>query len=284
MPRCRKAWLFSAAGVGLLLVLTPLAAQQSKLAIVNAALLEAEGGFPAPGDAVYVPGETLYLAFNIQGFTRTRDEQIRLSYHIDARDFKGVRFLPPEEGRIETRLAPQDAKWMPRVRFSGSLPAFADSGTYKFAIRVVDELGKVEARQEVTFPVRGRNVPPSDTIVVRNFAFSRQEEGEPLPAPAFRPGDELWASFDITGYQIGERNRIGVEYNLAVLNEAGEVVYQQPEAAREEGTSFYPRRYVHAVFSLNLAGTERGQYTIALTIRDAISEQTEESRHTFTVE
>src|SRR5712692_9859733 len=110
------------------------AAEQPKkpLAIVNAALLEAEDGFAAPADAVYQPGETLYLAFNVQGYTPDRNNKVKLTYSIDALDFKRIPFVPPDTGKVETELSPQDAKWMPRVRFSPSLPPFADSGKYKF--------------------------------------------------------------------------------------------------------------------------------------------------------
>jgi hypothetical protein len=273
-----------AACLSLLLLALPLAAQQRKLAIVNAALLEAEDGFAAPAGTVFTPGETLYLAFHVQGFTEDRSYKVKLGYRIEAVDPKGIPFVEALEGRVDTELSPQDAKWMPRVRFSASLPPFVDSGTYKFTMRVTDDLGKAQTSQELIFPVRGRDVPPSDTLVVRNFAFSRQEDGDPLPTAAFRPGDVLWAAFDLTGYKPGEKHRVAVLYNLAVLNSEGKVIYEQPEPAREEGTSFYPRRYVHAVFSLNLAQSPAGQYTIVLKTKDEIGSQSQESRHTFTVE
>ena len=230
--RCPRRWLSRTACLGVVLAL-PLVAQQRKLAIVNAALLEAEGGLSAPIDTVYRTGETLYLAFNVQGYTTDRGNHIRLGYRIDALDFKGVPFVEPDEGRIDTELAPQDAKWSPRIRFAASLPPFADSGTYRFVLRVTDDLAKSQVTQEVPFQVRGRIVPPSDNLVVRNFTFSRQEDGPALTTAAFRPGDTLWAAFDITGYKTGEKNRVAVDYTLQVLNGEGKVMYEQPEPARE---------------------------------------------------
>ena len=224
MRLCPPPWLYRTACLGLLLSVLPalpLNAQQRKLAIINAALLEAEDGFAAPAGTVFTPGETLYLAFHIQGYTTDRNNRVRLAYRIDALDFKDLPFVEPLEDRVDTELAPQDAKWMPRIRFSVSLPPFADSGNFKFVMRVTDELGKAQVTQDLVFPVRGRQVLASDTLVVRNFAFSRQEDGEPLPTPAFRPGDVLWAAFDLTGYKTAEKNRVAVSYTLAVLNEIG---------------------------------------------------------------
>ncbi len=270
----------------LLCAAAPASSQPKKpLAIVNAALLEADDGLAARSDTVYLPGETLYLSFQIQGYTTDRQNHVKLSYRIEALDPSGIPFAEPEQNKIDTELLPQDAKWVPRVRFSPAIPPFADSGHYKFAIHVTDEIGKAETRQELPFQVRGRHVPPSPTLVVRNFQFSRQEDGEPLPAPAYRRGEALWAAFDITGYQKGEKNLVWVDYGVAVVNVEGNVLFQQAEPAEEKGIFFYPRRYVHAVFSLNLERSiAPGEYTIVLTVRDRLSDQTYEDRHKFTVE
>lgn len=254
-------------------------------AITSLALLEAEDGFAARSDNIYSPGETLYLAFHIQGYATDRQSRVRLNYRIDALDPEGVPFVEPEVSKIDTQLSPEDAKWMPRVRFSPALPPFADSGKYKFRIQVTDELAKGQLSQELIFQVKGRQVDPSTELVVRNFGFSRQEDSDPLPIPAFRRGDVLWASFDITGYKTAEKNRLSVDYGIAVYNAENKLIFQQSEPAREEGTSFYRRRYVHALFSLNLEkGLPPGEYAVVLNVRDLIGNQTYESRQKFSVE
>lgn len=288
--RARESWS-SVRRVRLLLCLLPPALLFAKaepkkpLAIVHAALLEAEDGFIRP-DNVYQPGETIYFVFNIQGYAVDRDtNRVKLSYRIDALDYNGVPFVEPDAGKIDTELAPQDSKWMPRVRFSPTLPLWAESGNYKFAIHVTDELARKDLAQDVAFQVRGRKVEPSASLVARNFQYSRQEDGDPLPAPAYRRGDVLWASFDITGFKIGEKNLVDVDYDLAVQNAENKVIFQQPQPAAERGTSFYPRRYVHATFNLNLEPSiQPGQYIIILTLHDKLGSQADQSRHAFTVE
>ncbi len=288
--RARRARLLLAAALALACLL-PLHAVQAPsrrsaaFQIANAALLEAEDGFAARSDTIYLPGETLYLAFNIQGYTADRNSRVKLAYTIDALDPSGAPFVEPNVGKVDTELSPQDAKWMPRVRFSPALPLFVESGKYKFAIRVTDQISNKQASLEVPFQVRGRHVEPSPTLVVRNFAFSREEDGEPLSVAAFRRGDVLWASFDMTGYKIGDKNLLEVEYDLAVLNPEDKQIFKQPEPAREKGSTFYARRYVHAVFNLNLeSNIPPAEYTIALAVRDHLGHQTYEGRYKFTVE
>lgn len=264
------------------------AADQKKpvpLAVVHATLLEAEDGAPVRSDTLFQPGEALYLAFNVQGYTADKNNRVKLTYSIDSLDFKGVPFVPPEAGKVDEELSPQDAKWLPRVRFSPTLPPFADSGQYKFAIRVTDEIAHKQMAFELPFQVHGRDVEPSATLVVRNFHFSRQEDGEPLPAPAYRRGDVLWAAFDITGYKVAEKNQIDVDYHLSVLNSASKQIFDQPDSAEEKSASFYPRRYVHAVFNLNLESSiQPGEYTILLKTRDLLGSQAYEARQKFTIE
>ena len=70
-----------------------------------------------------------------------------------------------------------------------------------------------------------------------------------------------------------------------MLNSTGKVLWTQPEPAVEQSESFYPKRYIAADFGLNLQKTIKpGEYTIAVQVKDAISGQTYEIKHTFTIE
>ena len=53
----------------------------------------------------------------------------------------------------------------------------------------------------------------------------------------------------------------------------------------EQSESFYPKRYVSAQMGLNLLpGTPAGNYTVVVTVKDAVGNQSAESRHPFVVE
>jgi hypothetical protein len=151
---------------------------------------------------------------------------------------------------------------------------------------VEDVLAKASTELPVPFLVRARDVEPSETLVVRNFHFFRDEEGaHPLEKAAYRPGDSVWAKFDITGYKFGDKNKVDVEYVTSVVAPGGKVLWTQPEPATEQSESFYPKRYVPAAMGINLQKTiHPGEYTIEVQVKDKIGGQSYGEKYGFTIE
>lgn len=166
------------------------------------------------------------------------------------------------------------------------LPPLAGSGAYKIAIQVTDDLAKAKASQEISLQVRGHDVAPSDTLAIRNFHFYRGEEDrDPLAVAAYKPGDTLFARFDIIGYKFGPHNSVDVDYGISILAPGGRVLFKQEKAAEEKSSSFYPKAYVPGSMNLNIyKDTKPGQYTVVCTARDHTGNQTYEAKETFTVE
>ena len=268
-----------------LLVLAGAARAAGPLAIVNPMIEQSEGGSPLPASYEHMPGEILFFSFQVQGYQVAVDK-VKLRYKIDAFDPHGVRIMETVERPIEAELAPQDKEWKPKARQDVAIPPLAPSGTYRIAVEVTDELAKTTAKIEVPVLVRGRNVAPSDTLTIRNFGFYRSDEAtEPLVKAAYRPGDAVWARFDITGYKLGPGNRIDVAYGIAVLNAEGKQLWAQPEAAVERSSSFYPKPYVPGSMSLDLQKNIRpGEYAIVVTVKDAVGNQSYETKQLFSVE
>ncbi len=157
---------------------------------------------------------------------------------------------------------------------------------YKISVKVWDRVAKTETAAEVALRVEGRNVEPSDTLVLRNFRFLRSEEDRnPLAIAAYRPGDTLWARFDITGYKFGPENRLDVAYSVAVAGPDGAIGYSQPHAAEAKTQSFYPQRYQPGIVSLNVPpDMTKGRYTLIVTVKDNLGNQSAEVKEPFTVE
>ena len=147
-------------------------------------------------------------------------------------------------------------------------------------------IAKTSVELPVPFLVRGRDVEPSETLTVRNFRFFRGEEDtQALAKAVYKPGDGVWAKFDITGYKYGDKNKIDVSYVTTVIAPSGKVLCTQPEPAAEQSESFYPKLYVPASMGINLTANIRpGEYTIAVQVKDAGGGQTYEAKYTFTVE
>jgi hypothetical protein len=256
------------------------------LAIVNITLHQYDGGPALSGTHTFVPGETVFFAFQVSGFRVSDKDEIRLSYRAEALDGKSIPLAEAIHGKIEAELTPQDKNWIPKARHEVTVPPFADSGAYRIVISVKDELASVETKKEASFQVVGRVVPPSDKLVARNFRFLRSEEdSQPLSVAAYRPADVVWARFDMTGFKIGEKNHFHVTYGLSVLSPSGKLLFSQPQAAEEHKEPFYPQRWAPGILSLTgRPDTQPGEYTIVLTVHDLEGKQSFESRHPFHVE
>ncbi len=277
--------------IALVLGLLGVLAAAARLEIVQPALHQYEGGPALTGAVEFFPGDTVFLSFRVSGFElveKANEESLALEYEIDALDPQGVRLQEKVGGKVSAVVRPEDkrAKWLPLVDYSVLVPSAAPPGEYRLALAVRDLNSGAEARRDVTFRVRGRYVEPSETLVVRNFRFYRSEvDTRPLEVPAYRPGDTLWARFDITGYKLGPNNRFSIDYGLSVLSESGRVLYTQEVAAADERESYYPERYTQGSLSLSLTrDLAKGTYTILLTVRDHLGDQTYQVRQNFFVD
>ncbi|MBL8176962.1 MAG: hypothetical protein JNK48_19975 [Bryobacterales bacterium] len=274
-----KAAVFLAA-----LFLTPRAGAQ-KLDVVSLVLSQFEDGPAMPGKPAYVAGETLFFSCQFSGYTKTEKETISLSYEMEALDENGVALVKKESKPLETELAPEDKDWKPKVRLQFVTPDTALCENCLLRVKLQDKLAGAETSKELRFSIRGKAVEPSKTLVVRNFRYLRSEEDGPaLAVPAYRPGDELWARFEITGFQLAAGNRIQVEYGLKVFRPSGKLLYEEPKAAVFDESSFYPKRFVNGILNLRLQGLSAGEYPVVLQVRDLAGGRTFEEKFPFKVE
>jgi len=77
---------------------------------------------------------------------------------------------------------------MPKIETEVQIPPLVASGTYKIVVKAEDVLAKTTAELAVPFEVRGHDVEPSETPVVRNFRFFRgEDDAQPLDKPNLPP-------------------------------------------------------------------------------------------------
>jgi hypothetical protein len=270
----------------LLCAFVPILCAAPALQIVKPVISQMDGGPPDVAGTQHTPGEILFFSCRVANYTKTPEQKIHLTYSVQTFDPQGVPLEEIYKNEISDEVGPQDKDWMPKIATEIAVPPLALSGTYKVKVKVEDLIAHTSAELEVPIEIKGRNVAPSDTLVVRNFRFFRNEnDTQPAEKAIYRPGDGVWAKFDITGYKFGPGNKIDVSYVTSVLNSAGKVLWTQPEPAAEQTESFYPKRYIAADFGLNLQKTIKpGEYTIAVQVKDAIAGQTFETKQTFVVE
>jgi hypothetical protein len=270
----------------LLLALLPSFVSAAGLEIVKPMIAQSEGGSPDPPGFEHIPGETLFFTCRIAGYAKTPEEKIHLTYSVQAFDPKGVPLTEIYKNELVDEVSPQDKEWMPKIVTEVSIPPLVASGDYKIVIKAEDLIAKTNAELTVPVHVRGRALESSDTLVVRGFHFYRTEDAtEPLEKSVYKPGDGVWARFDITGFKYGEHNKIDVNYVTSVIAPGGKVLWTQPEPATEQSESFYPKRYVAAAMGINLQNNIKpGEYTIAVAAKDAVGGQSYEAKFTFIVE
>jgi hypothetical protein len=283
---------FAASAALLLLLAAPAALAQSgreekpeHLTIVNARFLDSEDGYPLPPNSSFYPGEHVYVIFNVAGFHVTEYEyKMKISYRIDFIGARGEPFSTTEGGVIEQEVYPQDQKWKPIVRAGPRIPFHAEAGTYKIELYVKDELKpQEEARQDLTFEVLGKQIGDAEQLTVRNFAFLQSEGGKPVETPSYRPGDTLWGTFYITGFELRQNNSYEVDSRLQVIDPDGEVMYAfTPQ--EEEGESYYPRRWLPGRFRVDLdKDIPGGEYVLVLSVRDNLGNQESLTRYPFQI-
>ncbi len=268
----------------LILAAAPLFAAQ--LAVVRPVISDSDGGAPFPASFDHVPGETLFFSCRVSGYQKAADERMNVAYTIEAVDPHGVPIQEPFRHEIREEVSAQDKDWMPKIRTEVPIPPLALSGSYKIVVTVEDLVARTKAELSAPFLVRGRDVASSDTLVVRNFHFFRSEDDvQPLEKPVYRPGDAVWARFDITGFKYGPKNKIDVNYVTSVIAGSGKVLWTQPQAAGEDSESFYPKPYVPAALGINLQkNILPGEYTIAVQAKDGVGGQIYETKAKFSVE
>jgi hypothetical protein len=261
----------------------------SPIVIERTAVQQIEDGPLVMLDYEFRPGETVYFSFRLAKFETIENDdkqKLELAYRIEVTDADGTAVVEPHTGKIATEMLPEDRNWTPKGRWDFTLPDHAEDGKYKITLIAHDLIGKTEVRAVAAFIVRNRRVDRSDTLVTRAFGFYRTEESvHALDPPVYHPGDLIWVKFDLTGYKLGENNAFDVQYGLTVLESSGTVNFSQPEAAREKFQSFYPKRFLPAIFNLTLpANVKHGVFTLVLKIEDHIGKQDLELRRDFTIE
>jgi len=254
------------------------------------ALHQFEDGPVLGPNHAFLPGETVFFSCRLTGYQAavTGDDQrsVKLSWKVAVTDPAGVPLVSEASGVIAEPLSSQDKNWYPKFLHHFNIPPFAPGGAYHIKVTARDEVAKTELTSQLDFQVRGHAVEASPSLAARNLRFVKDEtDGPPLNPVLYHPGETLWARFDMTGYQYGEKNRYSVEYGLAILRESGEQVFAQPAAASDSSEGFYPQRYVPGAVSLNLAqDVPEGDYTLVITMADKIGGQMAEARSGFRIQ
>ncbi|HEX4170220.1 MAG TPA: hypothetical protein VHZ55_32545 [Bryobacteraceae bacterium] len=261
------------------------------LAVINAGISSAEDSPFASSNYHFLPGDYVYVTFEISGFairSTNRDETktISLAFEVTPQDNSGKPLAAPDSGEIKTELAPEDKNWVPKRRASFLLPSFLAAGPFRIHIVVKDVAANAETSRDIPFLVGGTQLEPSSSITVENFRFLRApNDNAPLDVAAYSPGDTVYARFDMAGYQNGPGYRHSVSYSVHVIAPNGKPYIDDSDAANLDSSSFYPAQFIPGDLALKTSKDSlHGSYLLILTVRDLIGNQQFEFKQSFSIE
>lgn len=257
---------------------------QKSLAIVGARVESSEDAPAVSSDYEFLPGDFLYFQFEVAGFKISGNEYsgprtISLEYDIEVRDSGGTLLAPAEKAAIKEEVAPQDKDWLPKRRASFLLPSYASFQHCQVVLTINDLLDKATAHQEFPFILAGTKVEPLPSLSIQNVRFLRSsEDGPGLQVVAYRPGDTIWARFDMTGFQLGPHNLAQLSYDVTVNRPDGRVIFHRENAARQKLQGlFYPPQVIPGVLSVTTTpDLQHGEYTVIILLKDEIGQKTAE--------
>jgi hypothetical protein len=206
---------------------------------------------------------------------------------VEATDAKGMALAPAVTGKINDEIGREDKNWLPKRRASFLLPSYIGTGTYSIKVTVEDNASKSKINKVVEFHVGGPKIEQLGHLSVQNFRFLRDEQDGPgLEVPDYRPGDTVWARFDMCGFKTNPDNSVELQYGISVTRADGKVIFEQKVAADQKVPAlFYPPQFIPGVLSVSTTSDLlHGEYTMAVHVRDLIGKQSSDFQQKFRIE
>lgn len=166
------------------------ASRPAGLQYVNAAFLQAADG-AVRAAAPYKSGETVYLKYEVVGFTTNKDGQIELLLQAEVRDPNGLSVFPPWEKELRQTVPPGKPV---SGSFNVGLPPYAPAGVYQVALKARDKVSTTVAELALQFETDAPPVTPAAGLEFRDFAMSPAQDGPAEEMPVLHGGGTVYSS------------------------------------------------------------------------------------------
>jgi hypothetical protein len=245
------------------LALTP-SQGSAKLSLTN---LRVTYGLQGPDRKAnkYLPGDPVFLAFDIDGITIGKDGKVAYTMGLDVTDKAGKSWhkVDPTE-RVE--FAPLGGSKMPGRAFV-TLGVDAPPGEYTVKLTTVDSVTRASASFEHKFEV----LKP-DLGLIQVYASQDADGRTPAHTTGF-VGGSVWVMFAATGFKRSEakKNQPDLRFEMTTVDDKGVPTMAQPIVADvdklDDMLPTCPMRF-------NLPFTRAGKFAARLTVTDKVANKT----------
>ena len=206
--------------VTLALTATLAFAQAGNLALTNVRATYGLLG-PARADLRVLPGDVLWLEFDVEGVTVAEDGKVQYSMSLEAVDSQGKVIFKQKPTDLET-LASLGGKGLPA---QAHLDVGLDqpAGEYTAKVTVVDRVSK----QSQSFTQK-LQVLPADFGIVQLKATC--DPDGIVPVGLVCTGESVWINLAVVGFGRDPAKQPNLEFQMRVLDEAGKPTLAKPDS------------------------------------------------------
>jgi hypothetical protein len=247
------------------------AASTGRLKAGNLAFTVGKGG-PVRPNAVFKPGDLVFLKYDIAGFARDAQKAPHVNFQLTATDPAGVVIHEPWTIRFD---GPLERGQPVNGSLGLELPPFAPPGKYKITIKVHDEVDNATLEFTPFFEWNAAAVAQPRGLELRDLQLSRVENGPAESIPTVEVGGTVYMSANLFGLQFRDGRTSG-HISLKMLDPDGKVILDQPDYLDLSESQFYrpPTYWVHVRGELPIpSGVKKGIYTQQYAVMDNVSNQ-----------
>lgn len=220
-------------------------------------------------EAVYLPGDLVVLAYDIEGLKTAKDGSAKYSMTMNLffnKKEKPVFSTVPQEMTVVNSLG---GNRLPSFALT-TLFTDAEAGEYTMSVVVEDSEAKVKAKLERKFTVK----PMEFGIVRPGFIYSTLNEEEAggaphLAPPLAVPGQNLMLNFAVVGYQVkGEKEQPNIEVTMSIEDESGKPVLSKPFSGKATDVDDEFKKLKIVPFLMPIQANRSGKFKITITAKD----------------
>ncbi|HBI41850.1 MAG TPA: hypothetical protein DDY78_03210 [Planctomycetales bacterium] len=224
-------------------------------------------------DDKVIPGDTLIVAFDIEGLQVKEDGIVKYSTSMELLNKDGKSEFsdtkPTERESINTLGGSHLPCWS-RVSIGTDTPP----GQYTVKISVADT--SVKGGKPVTFERKFEVVAPRFGIILTGLGYDKPPLAPPPAPPLAVPGQQLLAFFTVVGFETKpgatkDKLTANVHVELSILDDSGKPTLSKPYTGDAKDITEEYKAFVPFQFPLPL--NRAGKFKVRITVTDKLSKK-----------